>query len=76
MRPRTRPAVTNHLPRILRQRGITWTDLARRTRLSRGQMARIRAHDANPRLVVAQRIAAALDLPVDSLWRLVDPWPR
>lgn len=73
---RSSPAVINHLPRLLRQRGLTWTELARRTLLSRGHMARLHARDANPRLVVAQRVAAALDVPVESVWQLVEPWPR
>jgi transcriptional regulator with XRE-family HTH domain len=75
VRVRSSPAVANRLPRLLRQRGITWTELARRTLLSRGHMARLRAHDANPRLAVAQRVAAALDVPVEAVWQLVEPWP-
>jgi hypothetical protein len=39
-------------------------------------MARLHAHDANPRLVVAERVCAALDVPVEALWQLVEPWPR
>jgi len=76
MRSHPGPTVVNRLPRLLRQRGLTWTELSRRTLLSRGHMARLRAVDANPRLAVAQRIAAALDLPVESVWQLVEPWPR
>jgi transcriptional regulator with XRE-family HTH domain len=73
---RSSPTVTNCLPRLLRQRGLTWTELARRTLLSRGHMARLHAHDANPRLVVAERVCAALDVPVEAVWQLVEPWPR
>jgi hypothetical protein len=73
---RAGPAVTNRLPLVLRQRDITWTELARRTLLSRGQLTRLRVRDANPRLAVAQRVAAALDMPVESVWRLTEPWPR
>lgn len=76
MPPRSGPAVTNRLPRLLRQRGLTWTELGRRTLLSRGHMARLHARDANPRLGVAERVAAALDVPVESVWELVEPWPR
>ncbi len=76
MPSRARPAVTSRLPRLLRQRDITWTELARRTLLSRGHMARLHARNANPRLVVAERVAAALDVPVESVWQLVEPWPR
>lgn len=76
MPSRATPAVVNRLPRLLRQRGITWTELCRRTLLSRGRVVRLRAHDANPRLVVAERVAAALDVPVEAVWELVEPWPR
>jgi len=73
MPSRSSPAVTNRLPRVLRRRGITWTELARRTLLSRGHLERLRSRHANPRLVVAERVAAALDVPVESLWQLVEP---
>ena len=73
---RAGPAVSSRLPLLLRQRDITWTELARRTSLSHGQLTRLRVRDANPRLAVAQRVAAALDVPVESVWRLVEPWPR
>jgi transcriptional regulator with XRE-family HTH domain len=76
MASRAAPVVVNHLPRLLRQRGITWTELARRTLLSRGALERLRARGANPRLVVAERVAAALDLPVESVWELAGRWPR
>jgi len=73
---RAGPAVTNRLPLLLRQRDIAWTELARRTLLSHGQLTRLRVRDSNPRLAVAQRVAAALDVPVESVWRLIEPWPR
>lgn len=66
------PAVANRLPGLLRRRGITWTELGRRTRLSRSQLARLSDPRANPRLVVADRVAAALGLPVESIWRLIE----
>jgi transcriptional regulator with XRE-family HTH domain len=75
-RMRPGPAVTNRLSLVLHQRDITWTELARRTLLSRGQLTRLRARDANPRLAVAERVAAALDVPVEAVWQLVEPWPR
>jgi transcriptional regulator with XRE-family HTH domain len=75
MSPHSSPTVSNRLPRLLRQRGLTWTELARRTLLSRGHMARLRARDANPRLVVAERVCAALAVPVEEFWQLVEPWP-
>jgi transcriptional regulator with XRE-family HTH domain len=70
MTSRSVPGVVNQLPGLLRERGITWTELGRRTLLSSGHLARLRAPGANPRLAVAERIAAALDLPVESVWRL------
>jgi transcriptional regulator with XRE-family HTH domain len=76
LRMRTGPTVTNRLSLLLRQRDITWTELARRSLLSRGQLTRLRARDANPRLAVAERVATALDVPVEAVWQLADPWPR
>jgi len=76
MTSRATPVVVNRLPRLLRQRGISWTELGRRTLLPAGPLARLRAADANPRLVVAARVAAVLDLPVESVWQLVGPWPH
>ena len=77
MRTRPAPTVVNRLPHLLRERAITWTELGRRTLLSAGHLARLRAGDANPRLAVAERVALALDLPVESLWRLKEPsWRR
>jgi transcriptional regulator with XRE-family HTH domain len=73
---RSGPTVINHLPRLLRQHGITWSELGRRTLLSRRHLAHLRAHDANPPLVVAERVAAAIGAPIESLWQLVEPWPR
>jgi transcriptional regulator with XRE-family HTH domain len=70
MTSRSASGVVNQLPEVLRERGITWTELGRRTLLSSGHLARLRAPDANPRLAVAERIAAALDLPVESVWHL------
>ena len=66
--------VVNRVPRVLAQRGIAWGALARRTLLPGSVIARLRASDANPRLVVAERVAAALDVPVEALWRLT--WRR
>ena len=77
MTSRSAPGVINRLPDLLRRRGITWTELGRRTLLPPGHLARLRAEDANPRLAVAERIAVVLDLPVESLWRLKEPsWRR
>jgi predicted transcriptional regulator len=65
-----RRAVVNHLPGLLRRRGVSWGELGRRTLLPARLIARLRAPAVNPRLVVAERIAAALDVPVERLWRL------
>jgi transcriptional regulator with XRE-family HTH domain len=78
MPTRAAPTVVNRLPRLLRERDITWTELGRRTLLPAGHLARLRAPDANPRLAVAERVAAVLDVPVESVWQLAEPpsWPR
>jgi hypothetical protein len=68
----SRPAVRieNHLPAALARRGMPWGELARRTLFPARLLARLRAPDANPRLAVAERIAATLGVPVEALWRL------
>jgi hypothetical protein len=65
-----RPAslVTNHLPAFLDRQGISWGELARRTLLPPRLVARLRAPHANPRLTIAERVAAALAVPVERLW--------
>jgi hypothetical protein len=68
MPQRPAPAVTNHLPAFLAEHGIAWGELARRTLLPPRLVARLRAPHANPRLVVAERIADALAVPVERLW--------
>jgi predicted transcriptional regulator len=64
------PTVVNRVPRTLARCGIAWGELARRTLLPGAIIARLRAPDANPRLVVAERIAATLGVPVETLWSL------
>jgi len=78
MPTRPAPTVVNRLPHLLRERAITWTELGRRTLLPAGHLARLRAPNANPRLVVAERVAAVLDLSVESVWQLAEPpsWQR
>jgi hypothetical protein len=49
---------------------MTWGELARRTLLPPRLLARLRAPDANPRLAVAERVAAALGVRVEDLWAL------
>jgi len=71
----SRVRVVSGLPLLLRRRGLTWNDLARRTLLPPGPVARLRCPHHNPRLSVAQRVAAALEVPVESIWRLAEP-PR
>jgi transcriptional regulator with XRE-family HTH domain len=68
--PRSRAALHNRLPGLLRQRGITWGELARRTLLPAARLRRLAAAHANPRLAVAERVAAALDLPLEAVWTL------
>ena len=55
---------------VLARHGIAWGELARRTLLPGAIIARLRAPDANPRLVVAERVAAAFGVPVETLWTL------
>jgi predicted transcriptional regulator len=64
------PVVLNGVPRMLARSGIAWGELARRTLLPGAIIARLRAPDANPRLLVAERVAAALGVPVETLWTL------
>jgi transcriptional regulator with XRE-family HTH domain len=65
--------VVSGLPLLLRRRGLSWNDLARRTLLPPGPVARLRRRHHNPQLSVAQRVAAALEVPVESIWRLAEP---
>jgi len=64
------PAVANSLPATLERLGISWGEVGRRTLLPPRLLARLRSPAANPRLVVAERVADALALPVDGLWIL------
>jgi hypothetical protein len=68
--PRSGAVLHNRLPGLLRQRGLTWGELARRTLLPAARLRRLGAAQANPRLGVAQRVAAALDLPLEAVWTL------
>jgi len=73
MPSRSHAGVVSKLPELLRRRGLTWNDLARRTLLPAGLVARLRGRHHNPQLAVAQRVAAALEVPVESIWQLEDP---
>jgi len=66
-------AVVNRLPTLLRRYAISWGELERRTLLPPRLLARLRVPGANPRLAVAERIAAALGLPVEAVWMRRDP---
>jgi hypothetical protein len=68
--PRSHALLHNHLPRLLGERGITWGELARRTLVPAARLRRLGAAHANPRLGVAERVAAALDLPLEAVWTL------
>jgi hypothetical protein len=70
MTRRPPPSVANRLPEYLRRHGIPWGELSRRTLLPPRLLGRLRAHTANPRLAIAERIAAALDVPIEALWAL------
>ena len=64
------PRVVNRLPALLVRRGMTWGELARRTLLPAALLGRLRESSANPRLEVAERVAAALGVPIESVWAL------
>lgn len=70
MARRPPPAVTNRLPEHLRRRGMTFGELGRRTLLPPRLVARLRLPTANPRLAVAELVAAALDVAIEDLWGL------
>jgi len=70
MAPRPSVAVVNRLPALLRHRGVSWGELGRRTLLPARLLGRLRAPGANPRLAVAERVAAALGVPVERIWAL------
>jgi len=61
-------AVLNRLPTLLGRYGMSWGELERRTLLPPRLLARLRVPGANPRLVVAERIAVALGVPVEAVW--------
>ena len=60
----------NELGRILYARNLREHDLARRTGLTQGHLNRIKNGRVVPSLKTALRICAALDLPVDEVFRL------
>ena len=70
MERRAAVAVENRLPAVLRQRRMTWGELGRRSLLAPRLLARLRAPDANPRLVVAERVATVLGVAIEDLWHL------
>ncbi len=70
------PRVVNRLPALLARHGVTWGELGRRTFLPPRLLARLRVPAANPRLAVAERVAAVLALPVETLWQLAPPRRR
>jgi predicted transcriptional regulator len=69
MEQRRHPRVVNQLPTVLVRLGVSWGELSRRTLLPLPLLSRLRASDANPRLAIAERVAAALGVPVERLWR-------
>ena len=65
-----RRLVVNRLPAVLAAHAVSWGELSRRTLLPARLLARLREPAANPRLSVAERVAAALDVPVEAVWTL------
>jgi hypothetical protein len=70
METRRRPRVVNRLPGELLRSGVSWGELSRRTLLPLALLGRLRAPHANPRLAIAERVADALGIPVERLWRV------
>ena len=70
MPPPGPPRVVNRLPHVLRQHGVSWGELGRRTLLPAGYLLRLRSPMANPRLPVAERVASALGVSVETIWQL------
>ena len=63
-------AVVCRAAEVVRQQGWSWAALARRTGLPVAVLRRLRVADANPPLLVAERIARALDVSIETLWSL------
>ncbi len=62
--------VVNRLPGLLRRLHVSWGELGRRTLLGPRLLAPLRAPDANPQLLVAERVARALGVGIEAVWRL------
>ena len=76
MQRRPAVAIVNRLPVHLRRHGISWSELARRTLLPPELLCRLRGARANPPLAIAEQVAAALDVPIERLWRLTSSRAR
>ena len=63
-------AVHNRLAAVLVRLDVPLGELARRTMLPARVLARLRSPHANPPLAVAQRVARALDIRVEMIFRL------
>ena len=55
---------------IVQHQGGDWSVLARRAGLPAHVVRRLRRPHTNPSLAVAERVANALDVPIEALWRL------
>jgi len=69
MRRRREPLVESRLATLLDERGMTWAELRRRALLPERLVSRLRDPHANPTFAVAERVAAALDVAVEAIWR-------
>ena len=63
-------AVICRAAEVVRQQDWGWATLARRTGLPLHVLHRLRQSDTNPPLAVAERVARALDVPIEALWTL------
>jgi transcriptional regulator with XRE-family HTH domain len=59
--------VSKILKRLRTERGFTQQALAAKAKISRGHVARLEAAGNNPTLVVLERLARALGVPVTAL---------
>jgi putative transcriptional regulator len=68
--PRFSAALRSSVAPVRRSRGLTQEQLARQAGVSRQTIAEIEGGDYNPSTVLALRLAALLEVPVEELFQL------